>query len=528
MKNLAVINLVGLSPLAYKEFLDGSSAFQMVQKWAAGIPLAGGVVLITDDEQSLPGSLPVLDSSSDDRVKPQFAPTRVIRVPNRDESAFMKALDRASRLHTDEGTGPECLFLAWGDCPLIDSKLTVRLWELHYRYNAQYTFADGYPEGLAPQLIAAGLPRELHPLVARRASGLLRDSFFEILREDINAFDVETHLSPRDLRMHRVALNCATRRNRNITRTLFNAGGVDARTMCDVIPERLDLLRDLPIYFPVQISNHCPQACSYCPFPQQYGDPRLGNNHMDCNLFRQLCEKIVRFAGDAVIGVSLWGEPASHPRAGDIIEAALTAAEPDSPDSIRVLVETAGIGWKEGIPESLLDKGRSGQLMWIVSLDSAEPEMYRKLRGEGLEEAEAFARRLIALYKGNCWVQAVRMNENEEHLQGFRDKWVAEGAGVIIQKYNSYASILPERQPSDLSPIIRHPCWHLKRDMPILIDGSVPICREDLSRRELLGNAFTDKLEDIWEAGNPLHLDHVQGKFNGPCAKCDEYYTFNF
>ena len=289
MKNLAVINLVGLSPLAYKEFLDGSSAFQMVQKWAAGIPLAGGVVLITDDEQSLPGSLPVLDSSSDDRVKPQFAPTRVIRVPNRDESAFMKALDRASRLHTDEGKGPECLFLAWGDCPLIDSKLTVRLWELHYRYNAQYTFADGYPEGLAPQLIAAGLPRELHPLVARRASGLLRDSFFEILREDINAFDVETHLSPRDLRMHRVALNCATRRNRNITRTLFNAGGVDARTMCDVIPERLDLLRDLPIYFPVQISNHCPQACSYCPFPQQYGDPRLGNNHMDCNLFRQLC-----------------------------------------------------------------------------------------------------------------------------------------------------------------------------------------------------------------------------------------------
>ena len=109
----------------------------------------------------------------------------------------------------------------------------------------------------------------------------------------------------------------------------------------------------------------------------------------------------------------------------------------------------------------------------MFHLDSAEPEMYRKLRGEGLEEAEAFARRLIALYKGNCWVQAVRMNENEEHLQGFRDKWVAEGAGVIIQKYNSYASILPERQPSDLSPIIRHPCWHLKRDMPILIDGSV-------------------------------------------------------
>ena len=120
------------------------------------------------------------------------------------------------------------------------------------------------------------------------------------------------------------------------------------------------------------------------------------------------------------------------------------------------------------------------------------------------------------------------MLENEEHLEDFHKKWNDEGVGVIIQKYDSHAGYLPEKQPADLSPLNRFPCWHLKRDMPVLIDGTVPVCIDALDRMESLGNVFTDDLERIWSAGAKLHERHVSGEFPNPCAQCDEYYTFNF
>lgn len=246
---------------------------------------------------------------------------------------------------------------------------------------------------------------------------------------------------------------------------------------------------------------------------------------MDTGKFTELCSNIVDFAGDAVIGLSLWGEPSSHPEIGKLIRIALAAG---NGRDTRVLIETSGIGWDANLLGELAAETEDGRLMWIVSLDASDPELYQSLRGEGLEEAEKTARLCSELFGSYCWLQAVRMEENEEHLEFFYKKWKEEGAQVIIQKYDAYAAYLPERQPSDLSPLERFPCWHLKRDMPILIDGTVPVCRDDLGRSENSGNIFVDSLETVWAAGNKLFKKHVAGEYPGPCSECDEYYTFNF
>ena len=81
---------------------------------------------------------------------------------------------------------------------------------------------------------------------------------------------------------------------------------------------------------------------------------------------------------------------------------------------------------------------------------------------------------------------------------------------------------------TDLSPVIRSPCWHLMRDVVVLMDGTVPICKEDLGRSPSLGNAFTDDLSLIWERGADLYASHASLVYPGICAKCDEYYTYNF
>ena len=417
------------------------------------------------------------------------------------------------------------MFYAWGDCPLLDNKTTAELWALHYRYDAEYTFADGYPQGLTPELLSVRLPERLMPMAAARRGPAARNSIFEVLRGDINAFDVETHLSPADIRMDRVSITCDTRRNRNIAERLYAAGGTDADSLCRVIPENRALLRDLPSYFPIQITNRSPQSCSYCAFPKYAGDPRLLSDHMPADRFDNLCRRIADFAGDAVIAPSLWGEPSCHPQVGTLIRSALNAGESGS---VKVLIETSGIGWDRSLLRELAAESRSGRLMWIVLLDAADPDLYRSLRGEGMEEAEDTARFLAELFGDYCWMQAVRMNENEEDLENFYARWKDVGAGPIIQKYDSYAGYLPDRQPADLSPLERFPCWHLKRDMPILIDGTVPLCRSDLGRRDPLGNVFSENLADVWQRGEPVHRAHADGVYPSPCAQCDEYYTFNF
>jgi hypothetical protein len=70
------------------------------------------------------------------------------------------------------------------------------------------------------------------------------------------------------------------------------------------------------------------------------------------------------------------------------------------------------------------------------------------------------------------------------------------------------------------------------RDMPVLLDGAVPVCRSSIDGVEdapaSLGNAFTEDLEVIWRRGAALYERHCAENYQGLCAKCDEYYTFNF
>ena len=77
-------------------------------------------------------------------------------------------------------------------------------------------------------------------------------------------------------------------------------------------------------------------------------------------------------------------------------------------------------------------------------------------------------------------------------------------------------------------PLKRFPCWHLKRDLAVLLDGRVPMCREDVGLRHPLGNLFEEDLATVWERGREPYLGHLRQEYPPLCAGCDEYYTFNF
>lgn len=91
---------------------------------------------------------------------------------------------------------------------------------------------------------------------------------------------------------------------------------------------------------------------------------------------------------------------------------------------------------------------------------------------------------------------------------------------------------------TDLSPLVRRPCWHLKRDVSVLLDGTVPLCRDCVRNEIVLGKLFDEsgpndpgsvlaRLEAAWAAGEAYHRLHIEGRHPEPCAGCDEYYTYN-
>ncbi|MDR3130549.1 MAG: spiro-SPASM protein [Treponema sp.] len=438
----------------------------------------------------------------------------------------------------------DLLYFAWADTPFLDPVLAGKTAERHIRYAAEYSYADGWPCGLAPELVAPSTVGILAALAENDEAPISRDALFRVIQKDINAFDIETEISPVDLRSHRLSLTADSRRNLLLLTRFQEAGFAGYEDAGRVIAENPALLRTLPAFYAVQVSGPCPQACAVCPYPRFTGphgeNVTVRRDFMDAPRFEGLLDRIAAFSGDAVIDLSLWGELALHPQKLELIRMVL-----DRRDSLSLIIETSGIGWKREELEALASLAGTdrtskpwtapeGPLSWIVSLDAAGSGRYGEIRGPGFEEALETAGTLLSLFPKDAYIQALRLQGEEDDIETFYRSWKERGAKVIIQKYDDFCGFLPKKQAADLSPVRRHPCRHLMRDMSILIDGRVPQCREDLSvlgnveGGGILGNAFDETLEAIWGRGGEQYLEHCSGFYKGICGECDEYYTFNF
>lgn len=512
MNAIAVLFAGRLAPAAFEPFLDGRDSVSAAIERVRDFPDVGEVVVFADDAF----------------VPPQdCGPLRVERA---DRWGKRRLLDRLVSL----SEGADFLYFAWADCPLLDPALAAAIRDRHLRYAAEYSFADGWPYGFAPEILAPSTAAALAFLAGDDDGRIERDLLFSVIQKDINSFDIETEISPVDLRLYRLTLAADSKRNLRLTRSLAEAGMRAAADAERVLVERADLLRTLPAYFSVQVAGGCPQECSPCPYPR-FG--RKGGasvlerrDELDPGVFNRLLDRIVEFSGDAVINISLWGEPSLHSRVGDLVTAVLQRPE------LSLIVETSGIGWRPGVLESIAAENQGAAprangmepVTWIVSLDAEDPTRYAALRGEGYAEARAFAERAFALFPRGVYVQALRVKDGEEDLERFYRAWKAKGYAVIIQKHDDFCGYMPVLKATDLSPINRFPCRHLMRDLSVLIDGTVCVCKEDALRSDVWGNAFDEDLSAIWERGTARYIDHCRGTYPDICERCDEYYTYNF
>jgi len=534
MKALSVLYGGRLEPEAFEILLDDSGSISLALAAARRFPGVEKTVFLGIDGKDyagLPGDVELVCRSLWSR------------------KSLLEELSKAS-------AGYDLVYFAWADCPLLDPALAAALAERHNRYGAEYSYADGWPYGFAPELLA----HETAGILAKIADDgpVERDALFDVIQKDINSFDIETEISPVDLRHYRLSMTADSKRNLLLLSRFVGAGFRSAADAETFIREKPGLLRTLPAFFNIQVSGACPQACSLCPWPVYgAGDGAQGGaqagviarkDFMSAAVFASLLDKIADFAGDGVIDLSLWGEAALHPEKIGLIGMVLVRP------ALSLIIETSGIGWKQEELEVLARtvaispprKNHQAPLSWIVSLDAHDPGRYREIRGPGFAEARSCAKTLLSLFPNDTYVQAVRVKGFEDDIEHFYRSWKGEelppgfsaqgrkdGGHIIIQKYDDFCGALPKMQASDLSPVKRRPCWHIQRDMNILLDGRVPRCKEDLAALKgegepLWGNAFGEDLELIWERGAAVYREHCAGEYRGLCANCDEYYTYNF
>ena len=441
--------------------------------------------------------------------------------------------------------GADFLVLANAAAAFLDLPLTKKLIQDHVEYKAEYTFADGYPAGFAPEIVDAGaaaIMAELCKTASAEAAKkpLSKDSVFDIIKGDVNSFEIETEIASADYRLLRMDFLCLNKQNALAAESLSkklaasgkqslleldkkNLGEENVLAICKEAAAEVSVLKTVPAFYNVQIEGRACAKNSFSPYKSR-------DERMDFSSFEALVQKIKEFSGEAVVSRSLFGEAALHPDFDKFLIRARGAG-------LGVFVEIdggllpsfLGGGAYKNILASLDAEARK-KVYFAVCLDAASQKTFGNFHQGSLEEAAAAVQKLSADFS-ETYPQFVRVKDNEDELEAFFRFWSDEnspsGGKIIVQKHDNFCGLLPDLKPADLAPLNRTPCWHLRRDMDILLDGSVPLCR-DLFLKEPLGNAFSQELCDVWKKKDALLAEHIQERYGDSCGKCDEWHVFNF
>jgi len=548
MKSIVFLYAGFCTESAFDKIFDSQSAFDRCIEWAGAVEFCSRIVVFAS-------------AVTKDSVEKAAAGKSDIQVEVQDEWNVAKVIEKMSAL-TQEN---ECDFAVYSfaDRPFLDNALTSEIISTHLKYIAEYTTADGYPSGFAPEVIDVGALKIMASFAAgvkkEEAEGyVLPGSLFEIMKGDINSFDIEAVIAPKDWRLLRFEFSVSQKIKREACVAFYNAAKSENISFkaedLSMLAERTENVhKTVPAFYNIQIARNCAVIDDFTPyayqFKKKYGALPLkygkGHGQRDMSLedFTKIVSQIAEFSETAVVSLSGWGEPLTVDNIADYVSAVLSYT------GLSVLIETDGVLLTPQIAESIANiahivpvrEDKGPPVSWIVRLDAATEEKYAKMHintSDFDEEGKsAFSKAkdavavLNSLFPGDVYPQFIRVNENEDELEQFYRYWHEKkspsSGNLIIQKYDYFCGKQPDRKPADLSPLHRIPCWHLKRDMTILADGNVPLCREYVLESHV-GNVLEEGLESVWKKFNDRLSGHMKCQYEDKCELCDEYYTFNF
>ena len=543
MKTLVILFADFGSLHIFDKIFDGKSAFDRSLEWGKNVC---ALKEFFDDAEILVFAFEKNEQKCREEIQALGMNIDVISRKNWTVSELFESFSELSKEKKADS-----IIYAWADCPFLNLEVTKEIISTHKECLAEYTFADGYPNGLCPEMIDSGAASLLFELTKSgavsgsssaaflaRTKNVSRESIFDLIKTDINSFEVETVIADEDASLFRINFNCATKGNSLGCKAMFKCG-VDGKSIAQISEEackNADVLKTLPAYYSIQVTDKVLSKVIYHPDEM---DSLNGMNFMPLEDFKKIIRKIADFSETAVVSLSAWGEATVHTDFVEMVKIVLS--EP----GLSVLVEgdCSNISEKmcmelKNICDSAVPRKEGAQenakIMWLVTLDAFSEEIYSKIHKgepENFENSKAAVALLEKYFPGDVFPQFTRMNENEIEFEPFYRFWSNKESPskgqIAIQKYDNCFGSLPDRKPADLAPLERQVCWHLRRDMTILVNGNVPYARGKL-KSDILGNVLNENIEEIWKKTDSEVKKQINHDYSGKCEKCDEYYTFNF
>ena len=140
MKTVVILNAAFGARYMFEKVFGGRSAYDRALSWAASVSEGTPVIVLAASDNA-------------ERCKSDAASSSVpVSVKERKVWTTADVLDEIASFSEKAETA----LYAAADCPFFDKALSDEIFRVHKTYAAEYTFADGYPYGLAPEAIDTG------------------------------------------------------------------------------------------------------------------------------------------------------------------------------------------------------------------------------------------------------------------------------------------------------------------------------------------------------------------------------------
>lgn len=372
---------------------------------------------------------------------------------------------------------------------------------LNFLRNRQYdiSFAEHMPEGLIPSVIAGGFAEDFLYFLDEKIS--FDTPFKELVNWEYKGIDVGIYLSSSRIAMERIDFLPVEKNSILYLNELSDDLNFTLEKAETFVRENRAQIHRVPHYVAVEL---CPKTDAF--HTADFSD----KSHMTLQLFANIIQELDLWAPEAVLSLGVWGEPFAHPLFQDLFQQLKNNQER------RIIVESRTLILDKNLASLVLSRPNT-ELIFDLS---------PKLNLPSDEELNKFFSELPNHEK--LWVRLTRAHKSEELIPKFLKTWKYLMPRIIITKADSFGD--PSVKTVDLAPIRRHACYALSRDITILSDGTVMLCRQNIDLSGSPGNAAEESLENLWKKNLNQYLNQHQGQISTckQCQGCDDWWIFNF
>lgn len=283
------------------------------------------------------------------------------------------------------------------------------------------------------------------------------------------------------------------------------------------------ILPPFPMVIAVEAASRCNLRCKMC-FQRNMDTitPKVNNGIMSKEVYLKFLSQIVEKKLYSIVFASR-GEPLLNPRIDWMIKQAKERGVLD------IKLNTNATLLNEAVGRRLLESGLD---LIVFSIDSVNPNTYKKIRGYELEKVLNNIDRFLSIkekYYPNSklktrvsMVVSNDLEERDKEIEMARTYWINRVDEFSVKTENDFITIY------DNDDICKHrvACGLLWERLYVWYDGTVNPC--DIDHRSFLelGNILSDDLYHIWHGKKMqgYRKKHIEGENLGkPCINCCGY-----